>query len=176
VGGDVYSLSNKFGMYSGLLTNTVKNNQRETGVMPDGVVVPAEAPGVDEPPTPENSSQWQGTPYSDVSGRLPAATYWKNWFFAGGVGGPAGRAFIYDATHLKLQEVSLNYQLPQRWFEGFALRRASVAVTGSNLGFLYKEAANIDPTATLGAGNVQGIEAAQIPPQRLYPFRVNLNF
>jgi TonB-linked SusC/RagA family outer membrane protein len=169
MGGDVYSLSNKFGMYSGLLTNTVKNDQRETGVVPDGVVIPQ---GEDL----SNSSNWQGTPYSDVSGRLPAATYWKNWFFAGGVGGPAGRAYLYDATHLKLQEVSLSYQLPQKWFGGFALRRASVAVTGSNLGFLYKEAANIDPTATLGAGNVQGIEAAQIPPQRQYTLRVNLNF
>jgi TonB-linked SusC/RagA family outer membrane protein len=169
VGGDVYSLSNKFGMYSGLLTNTVKNNQRETGVMPDGVVVPE---GKDL----SNSSNWKGTPYSEVGGRLPAATYWKNWFFAGGVGGPAGRAYMYDATHLKLQEVSLNYQLPQKWFEGFSLRRASVAVTGSNLGFLYKEAANIDPTASLGAGNTQGIEAAQIPPQRQYTFRLNLNF
>ena len=169
MGGDAYSLSNKFGMYSGLLTNTVKNNQRETGVVPDGVVVPD---GKDV----SNSSDWQGTPYSDVSGRLSAATYWKNWFFAGGPYGPAGRAFMYDATHLKLQEVSLSYQLPQRWFESLSLRRASVAVTGSNLGFLYKEAANIDPTATLGAGNVQGIEAAQVPPQRQYTLRVNLNF
>lgn len=169
VGGDVYSLSNKFGMYSGLLTNTVDNNQRETGVMPDGVVVPE---GEDL----ANSTNWEGTPYSEVGGRLPAATYWKNWFFAGGVGGAAGRGFIYDATHVKLQELSVSYQLPQKWFEDFALRRASVAVAGSNLGFLYKEAASVDPTATLGAGNVQGIEAGQIPPQRQYTFRVNLNF
>jgi hypothetical protein len=77
---------------------------------------------------------------------------------------------------VKLQELSVSYQLPQKWFEGFALRRASVAVAGSNLGFLYKEAASVDPTATLGAGNVQGIEAGQIPPQRQYTFRVNLNF
>lgn len=169
VGGDVYSLSNKFGTYSGLIKETVESNQRETGVMPDGVVVP-------QGEELSNSSEWEGTPYSEVGGRLPAASYWKNWFFAGGVGGPAGRAFIYDATHLKLQEVSISYQLPQRWFSNIALRRASVAVTGSNLGFLYKEASNIDPTATLGAGNVQGIEAAQIPPQRRYSFRINLNF
>ena len=102
---------------------------------------------------------------------MPAASYWKNWFSAGG-----GDQFIYDATHAKLQELAITYSLPQRWFNDFALRRASVSLTGSNLMFLYKEAPNIDPSVTLGAGNVQGVESAQIPPQRQYTFRVNLSF
>jgi hypothetical protein len=42
--------------------------------------------------------------------------------------------------------------------------------------FLYREAPNIDPSVTLGAGNIQGIEAGQIPTQRTFSFRVNLSF
>jgi hypothetical protein len=169
MGGDVYSLSNKFGVYSGLLQATVTKNQRETGVIPDGVVLP-------EGTSPENASEVDGIPFEEAVGRLTAADYWKNLFFAAGSGAAAGRTFIYDATHAKLQEVSLSYQLPQTWFRGLPLRRASLGLIGSNLGFLYKEAPNIDPGATLGAGNVQGIEAAQIPPQRQYTVRLSLNF
>lgn len=164
MGGSVYSLSNKFGTYSGLLESTVTNNQRETGVIPEGVVLP-------EGTEPSNASNVQGIDFGEAVGRIPAASYWKNWFAAGG-----GDRFIYDATYAKLQELTLTYSLPQRWFNDFALRRASVSVTGSNLMFLYKEAPNIDPSVTLGAGNVQGVESAQIPPQRQFTFRVNLNF
>lgn len=169
IGGDIYSLSNKFGVYSGLLKETVTNNQRETGVIPPGVVLP-------EGTSKSDASNVEGIPFGQAVGRLAAATHWKNIFFGAGAYQAAGRSFIYDATHLKLQEVSLNYQLPSRWFSGGPVRRASIAFSGSNLMFLYKEAPNIDPAATLGAGNVQGIEAAQIPPQRRFTFRLNLNF
>ena len=164
MGGSVYSLSNKFGTYSGLLESTVADNQRETGVIPEGVVLP-------EGTEPSNASDVQGIDFGEAVGRIPAASYWKNWFSAGG-----GDQFIYDATYAKLQELTLTYSLPQSWFNEFALRRASVSLTGSNLMFLYKEAPNIDPSVTLGSGNVQGVESAQIPPQRQFTFRVNLNF
>ncbi|PQJ33596.1 SusC/RagA family TonB-linked outer membrane protein [Salinibacter sp. 10B] len=164
MGGEIYSLSNKFGTYSGLLESTIADNQRETGVIPEGVVLPE---GTD----PSNASQVQGIDFGEAVGRIPAASYWKNWFAAGG-----GDRFIYDATYAKLQEVVLTYSLPQSWFNEFALRRASVSVTGSNLMFLYKKAPNVDPSVTLGSGNIQGVEAANIPPQRQFTFRVNLNF
>jgi len=166
MGGDVYSLSNKFGTYSGLLESTVAENQRETGVIPEGVVVPSDAE-----PNDEGNYDVEGTSFGDAVGRVPAASYWKNWFAAVG-----GDQYIYDATYAKLQELSLSYSLPQQWFSDFSLRRASVSVTGSNLLFLYKEAPNVDPSVTLGAGNIQGVESAQIPPQRQLTFRVNLNF
>lgn len=166
MGGDVYSLSNKFGTYSGLLESTVSNNQRETGVIPEGVIVPDDAE-----PNDAGNYDVEGTPFGDVVGRIPAASYWKNWFAAGG-----GDQFIYDATYAKLQELSLTYSLPQQWFNEFSLQRASVSMTGSNLLFLYKEAPNIDPSVTLGSGNIQGVESAQIPPQRQFTFRVNLSF
>lgn len=165
MGGNIWSVSNMFGMYSGLLEKTVEDNQRETGVIPDGVVLP-------DGTSPENASEVEGIPFGEAVGRVPAATYWKNWFLANG----RQEAFMYDATYLKLQEVAISYALPQEWFSGTGLQRANVALTGGNLLFLYKEAPNIDPSVTLGAGNVQGVEAAQVPSQRTYGFRLNLSF
>lgn len=164
-GGNVWSVSNMFGVYSGLLEKTVEDNQRETGVVPEGVVLPEGTP-VSE------ASNTEGIPFSEVGGRVPSATYWKNWFLAGG----RFEAFMYDASYAQLQEVSISYQLPQQWFNGTPLRRANISVTGNNLLFLYKEAPNIDPSVTLGAGNLQGVEAAQIPTQRTYGVRINLTF
>jgi hypothetical protein len=164
VGGDVYSVSNAFGPYSGLTEASVANNQRETGVIPDGVVLP-------EGTSASEASNVEGTPFGEAVGRLPAATYWKNWFNDARFEG-----YMYDATHAKLQEVSINYTLPQQWFSTTPLQRANVGVSGNNLLFLYKEAPNIDPSVTLGAGNIQGVEAGQIPTQRTISFRVNLTF
>jgi len=163
MGGDVYSVSNLFGPYSGLTQASVANNQRETGVIPDGVVLP-------EGTSPGNASEVDGIPFGEAVGRIPAPTYWKNWF--------SGRmeGYMYDATYAKLQEVSVSYTLPQQWFSTTPLQRANVGLSGNNLMFLYREAPNIDPSVTLGAGNIQGIEAGQIPTQRTISFRVNLTF
>lgn len=163
MGGNVYSVSNLFGPYSGLTKASTAGNQREVGVIPDGVVLPAGT-------SPSEASEVDGIPFEEAVGRIPAATYWKNWF--------SGRleAYMYDATHAKLQEVAITYTLPQRWFANTPLRRANIGLTGNNLMFLYREAPNIDPSVTLGAGNIQGIEAGQIPTQRTFGFRVNLTF
>lgn len=164
-GGNVWSLSNLFGLFSGLTEETVANRQRETGVIPDGVVLPD---GVSN----ENAGETEGIPFAEADGapdRIAAPSFWKSFF-------GADDAFVYDATYWKLQEVALSYRIPQQWLGQVPVQRAQVTLTGSNLLTLYKEAPNIDPSVTLGAGNVQGIEAAQIPPRRTIGFRVNLQF
>ncbi|MFB6273654.1 MAG: SusC/RagA family TonB-linked outer membrane protein [Salinibacter sp.] len=165
MGGSVFSVSNMFGQYSGLIQSTVTGNQRQTYVIPDGVVLPK---GTD----PSNASNVEGTPYEKAvkTPRMPPGTFYKFAF--------SGRMshYTYDATHFKLSGVSLTYSLPQKWLSDLPLQQANVSVTGSNLLFLYKEAPNIDPGVTLGAGNLQGFEAGQIPTQRTYGFRVNLKF
>ena len=162
-GGNVFSISNAFGLYSGLTEGTVAGNQRETGIIPDGVVMP-------NTPTDQVANN-EGTPFGEAVGRLPAASFWKNWF-----SGARYEGFTYDATYAKLQEVAVTYALPVEWFGQVPIRQASVSVTGNNLMFLYRESPNIDPSVTLGAGNIQGYEIGQIPTQRSYGFRVNLTF
>jgi hypothetical protein len=164
-GGDVYSLSNAFGTFSGLIEATTRGTVRETGLVPGGVVLP------DTPN--EEASSVEGTPFSEAEGavdRVNPSTFWKTFF------GAYSDAFTYDATHLKLREISITYRLPQEWLSTVPVQAATVSATGRNLATLYKEAPNIDPSVTLSAGNVQGVEAGQIPPRRTFGFRVNLQF
>ncbi|PEN14543.1 SusC/RagA family TonB-linked outer membrane protein [Longibacter salinarum] len=163
-GGKIWSLSNAFGTYSGLLQETVEGNQRETGVIPSGVVLPS---GVDR----ADAATTEGIPFGEAVGRISAAGFWKNQFF-----GPLGDNFLYDASYIKLQEVVLAYNFPSRWFANTPIQRLNVAVTGRNLAILYKKAPNIDPSLTMSTGNFQGFEAGQIPPQRQLGMRFNLTF
>mgnify|MGYP000084751784 CR=1 FL=1 len=163
-GGKVWSLSNAFGTFSGLIESTTEGTVRETGLIPGGVVLP-------DTPTDEASSV-EGESYADAVGTpISASAFWKGMF-------PAyGEAFLFDASHVKLREIAVSYRLPQRWLSRIpALQSARVSVTGRNLATLYKEAPNIDPSLTLSAGNVQGVEAGQIPPRRTYGFKLNLQF
>lgn len=154
-GGDIWSLSNTFGTYSGLLEETVTGNQRETGVVPDGVV--------------ETDNGYQ--PFGEAVGAISSAAYWKNNFF-----GPSSEIYLYDASYIKLQELVISYTLPQKWFANTPVQRLNLSATGRNLALLYKKAPNIDPSLTLSAGNFQGYEAGQIPPQRQFGFRINMLF
>lgn len=166
MGGQIWSLSNAFGTFSGMVESTVKG--RETGIVPGGVVLP-------EGTSPEEASEMEGTPFEEADGavnRVPVSSFWKSFFGSG-----LGEAFMFDATHVKLREIRLSYQFPRRWVRRLpALQQASLSFTGRNLVTLYKEAPNIDPSLTLSAGNVQGIEAGQIPSRRTYGVKVNLRF
>ncbi len=164
-GGQIWSLSNAFGTFSGLIESTTEGTVRETGLVPGGVVLP------DTPN--EEAASTTGTSFaeSDIAvDRMNPSTFWKGMF------GAYDEAFLFDATHVKLREISISYRLPQTWLDGVPLQGATVSATGRNLATLYKEAPNIDPSVTLSAGNVQGVEAGQIPPRRTYGFRVNLQF
>jgi TonB-linked SusC/RagA family outer membrane protein len=162
-GGQIWSLSNAFGTFSGLIESTTEGTVRETGLVPDGVVI--DDPNAENPLASDNT-----VPYSEVGGPIPASAFWKSMF-------PVyGEAFLFDATHLKLREIAVSYRLPRKWLSAVPVQSATVSVTGRNLATLYKETPNIDPSVTLSAGNVQGIEAGQIPPRRTYGFKLNLQF
>lgn len=82
---------------------------------------------------------------------------------------------IFDATYIKLREVSLNYSLPQSWFTNLPIRSLDISVTGRNLWIIHKEVPHIDPETALNTTNMQGIESNQIPPARRYGFNIKLS-
>ncbi|WP_022835728.1 SusC/RagA family TonB-linked outer membrane protein [Salisaeta longa] len=147
-GGKIWSLSNLFGFYSGIVQETVANNVRQLGVIPQGVTS-------------------SGDPWT---GRVD-----PNAFFVSFFGNQ--EAFIYDASYIKLRSVSISYTMPSRWFENTPVRRLSVSAVGRNVATLLKYTPNFDPTAVVrGSGNLQGIEAGQMPPNRSIGLRFNLGF
>lgn len=84
---------------------------------------------------------------------------------------------MYDASFIKLREVTLGYTMPATLLKNTFLKGARVSVTGRNLAILHKNTPQgIDPEATSTSGNGQGIENGALPPNRLYGFNVRLTF
>lgn len=56
--------------------------------------------------------------------------------------------WVQDADYLRLQEVSVTYAVPERFYEGYGLNNLSLSVSGSNLYLWTKYPGIIDPGTT----------------------------
>ncbi len=104
--------------------------------------------------------------------RIPAKEYYQ---VIGGGNSGIGSMYVYDATNIRLGEVSLGYDLPinkwVKWIQG-----AHVSVVGRNLIMFYNKAP-FDPEATASTGTYfQGIDYFMQPSLRNVGFSVNLKF
>jgi TonB-linked SusC/RagA family outer membrane protein len=87
---------------------------------------------------------------------------------------------IYDASVLRLQEVSLGYSLPQSTLEKTPFGAVSFTFSGFNLwydAYNTPSAANFDPNvAGVGVGNGRGFDYLNGPSSKRYGFSVKLSF
>jgi TonB-linked SusC/RagA family outer membrane protein len=149
-GGSLYSLTSLFGKYSGMMQETVDGNIRQQWMIADGV----------------RQDEGGGYVPNDIEVR-PVD------FFASMFG--HGRAFVYDASFVKLRELSVGYSLPNRFTERTPFTRISFNLIGRNLALLYSRVPHVDPeAATAGSGNIQGYEGGALPSLRSYGFSINL--
>lgn len=93
--------------------------------------------------------------------------------------------FLYDATNFRLRQLSLGYTF---YVDKPYLKAATVSLVANNLFFLYRGNAVLkisgmperkiptDPEASLGAGNVQGLESGMPPMSRGIGLNVRLTF
>ena len=95
------------------------------------------------------------------------------------VGGRNGvtEYYMYDATNIRLRELSLGYTLPKRLLgRKQFVKKAELSFVARNLFFIYKKAP-FDPDAVLSASNSnQGIDIFGIPTTRSVGFNVKLSF
>lgn len=100
-------------------------------------------------------------------------------FYKSTVGGRAGvtEYYMYNATNVRLRELSLSYQLPSKWMEKTKiLKKAQLSFIGRNLFFFYKKAP-FDPDLVLSTGNDnQGIEVFGMPTTRSLGFSIQCEF
>ena len=84
---------------------------------------------------------------------------------------------VYDASYVKLRDLTLNYKLPSRWFERNFITSASVAFVGKNLWLIYSGVPNIDPESNFSSNNnAIGQEYAALPTTRSLGFNVRIVF
>jgi hypothetical protein len=86
-------------------------------------------------------------------------------------------AATYDATYVKLREVSLSYRIPPGVLKSAGIANASISLVGRNL-LLFTNVPSIDPeTYSIRNGLfVNGFESTQLPSVRSFGVSLNLGF
>ena len=85
-------------------------------------------------------------------------------------------AFVYDASYIKLRQVSLTYTLPSRLLDNTFMTGLQFSVTGSNLWIIDKEMPHADPESGLSSGNLQGYSTGALPTTQDYGFNIKAQF
>ena len=98
----------------------------------------------------------------------------QKWYQAIGSQSGLPQYYLYSATNVRLQELSLGYTLPTKWFRD--KMRMTVSFVGRNLWMIYCKAP-FDPEAVASTGlNYQGIDYFMMPSMRSLGFNVKFQF
>ncbi len=149
VGGEIYSQTSAMLTGAGVTKETLE--YREEGIIVDGVVQ-------------------SGETFVPNTTAISAQDYW------GSVSGIAA-AYVFEQTNVRLREFVLSYNVPSSLLTNLPIQNASIGLVGRNLFFLYKDAPDVDPEASLGTGNSgQGIISYNMPTARSIGFNINVKF
>lgn len=102
-----------------------------------------------------------------------AQTYWT-WVASQNI----TEEFVYDASFIKLREVSLGYSVPQPFLRNHLpfIQSMSASIVARNLLTLLKYTPNIDPESAYNNSNGQGLELNGYPATRNIGFNLNIKF
>ncbi len=99
--------------------------------------------------------------------------YWASFY-----GDDKGVAtpFIYDASYIKMREITLSYRLPDNISRKIRAQDISVAVVSRNPFIIHKNVPNVDPDSNYNNGNGQGFEYGSLPGRRSWGVNLNIKF
>ncbi|HIX75601.1 MAG TPA: TonB-dependent receptor [Candidatus Parabacteroides intestinipullorum] len=85
--------------------------------------------------------------------------------------------FVYNASFIKLRELSFGYEFPQTILNKMkVVKGLNVSLVGRNLWTILKHTDNIDPESAYNNSNGQGLELNGYPATRSVGFNVNVKF
>lgn len=152
-GGDLFSLDMYYGSAAGLYprtagTNDLGNPVRDAVAVGGGIILP----GVTADGNPNTK-------------RVTITS--NNSFYE-----PQSE-FVYDASYVKLRELSLSYSLPEKWTTKY-FQDIDLSLIGRNLWIIHKNVPYADPEENLSSGNIQGYQSGSYPTTRTIGLNVNL--
>jgi hypothetical protein len=174
-GMDVYSMTNSVAATRGLLDITTEGRDAYNEAKAQAAINPNFDPltwvptggyianGVVNTGTSDNPVYVKNTKPVDPQ------EYWRN------VTDATPAPFIYDASYVKLREVSLGYTIPKSVF-GNSINSIYVSVFGRNLLTFNNDLPNIDPESMYTSGNGQGFEYGSLPSRQSYGFNIKITF
>lgn len=164
-GGKVFSLDQYYGTGTGLypetvglndLGNPVRNTLAEGGgVILPGVMQDPNNPGHYIP----NTIRLDRSMSSQILGTDPPTA-----------------AAVYDASFIKLRQVSVSYTFNNNFLKSSGIQGLTVGFTGSNLWIIHKNLPYSDPEAGFSSGSIQGYQSGVMPSTRNFAFNLKVNF
>lgn len=151
-GGDVFSTWISTLLARGLIDETARVDRSNTFILP----------GV-------NSSGETNTVQIPVNG-----VFFDNFGFG------TDEMRVYDATHVRLSELSLSYDLPLAIVDATPFNQVTLSLTGNNLWFFapnVPEGSGFDPNVnSVGVGNARGFEYLTGPSARRFGGSIRVRF
>lgn len=96
---------------------------------------------------------------SSFPGKMEAQSYYTAVGSRAGI----GEMYMYNATNIRMREMSLSYRIPMKWKW---IRSMRIRVIGRNL-FFFELHAPFDPELSMGSGNgLQGVDVFGLPQVR----------
>ncbi len=149
-GGVYYARGYQTALYAGTPIETIENNIRQDGIVLDGV-------HMDGSP---NTINLDAQTYNRLKRRTP------------------GDHTTFDASFVKLREVSIGYTFPAAIIDKTPFSKFGVSIVGRNLAFLHRNTPDgYDPESVGNAsGNIQGREYGALPTARSIGINLNIGF
>jgi outer membrane receptor protein involved in Fe transport len=111
-----------------------------------------------------------GGKYVQNNIQIPAQTYWQT------LGGLQSEFNVYDATVLRLQDLTLGYDLPASITKSWKINYVRISVFANNV-FHIAPNAFFDPELnTQGAGNIRGLDLQGTPNARTMGASLKVSF
>ncbi|MDD2329358.1 MAG: SusC/RagA family TonB-linked outer membrane protein [Bacteroidales bacterium] len=159
-GGDVFSVSQMFGSYTGIYDYTAANGVRENGVI-FGKDILTDRKFVKEDGSVNDIVVAPTSAFSD---------FYSNRSYS-----------VFDGSYFKLKDFYITYTIPASKFTRSSLIKAfNVSIVGSNVAILWLHKSNIakvDPESSVNSGNSGvGIESNSFMPTRSIGLKVGLTF
>lgn len=162
-GGKYYSLTHMWSMYSGINGKTATSTSDGNTIREDGIILP----GVMGVMNDDGSYTVSGPNDIVISAEDYGAYHYH------GFGTPSATSF-FDASYVKLREITLGYTLPR--FNQY-INKVRVTLYGQNLFVWGLDQKGVDPESTVGgSGNIQGMEGGLIPATRSYGMNIQITF
>ncbi|WP_031526760.1 SusC/RagA family TonB-linked outer membrane protein [Dyadobacter crusticola] len=83
---------------------------------------------------------------------------------------------IFDASYVKLREVSLGYSISPSFLKKIKIQSAKFSVVGRNVWMIFKNTPHIDPEIDAKGGNGQGFGYGELPSSRSIGMNLSLSF
>ena len=180
-------------LYSGTMRQAIRNgvisgDEKQKESFWERMVIMGESGGADDVwggTVLENAYVYDPTQYDDIYGMNPVDPNYvpekfTGYLWPGNVGYFADAycsEVTYDASFIKLRELSIGYNLPRSLISKIKMSNARISLVGRNLWVIYqKTPKGIDPEAALNAGNGQGMESGSLPPSSSFGMDIKISF